>query len=507
MDIFKKKLTRNNVRKGYRILTCIIFIAVLCKVFTSVTYLFRNSDYNREHIIGIKEEEQLDMVYIGGSAAFVYWQPLKAWNDCGFTSYDYATSTIQAENIEYYIREVLKTQSPELFVIDARPFQYWDGSMHETGLRNGTDGMDILSVNRYNLVYNYLKTREEGDISYYVDIMKYHTNVSDLKNPERWNLIDNRIKSIYKGGTSMTAYQYVEKPTRFATCNREELLNGSRLILNSLLEYCTEENLNVLFVVCPYQITEKHYGIYNTIGDIVKEYGFDFLNTNDYFEEMGVDFSTDFYNGNHVNIVGAEKYTAFLEKYLVENYDLPDHRGDEAFKEWDDCYESITNDVINAKTIVYRLQKEVYEGKEIADEMLTQTGVSDWLGLAIDTRFTLFVAQQGEKLQTPMSMLSRKSLMELGINIEKQDEYVIRVVSGEKTDYTNEIERDLYMEQSDPVGVSIKSDVYESSICIDTKEYSLQNEGWNIVVYDNNFKKVVDSVTIQQQGDELILIR
>lgn len=68
------------------------------------TYLFRGHvfGYNdRISVVGIKEEKKdsLDVIYIGGSAAFVYWELMKAYKDCGFTSYDLATNSIQTENI------------------------------------------------------------------------------------------------------------------------------------------------------------------------------------------------------------------------------------------------------------------------------------------------------------------------------------------------------------------------------------------------------------------------
>jgi hypothetical protein len=46
----------------------------------------------------------------------------------------------------------------------------------------------------------------------------------------------------------------------------------------------------------------------------------------------------DFYNVDHVNALGAEKYTTFLEQYLSENYDLPDHRGEPDFETWDEAW-------------------------------------------------------------------------------------------------------------------------------------------------------------------------
>ena len=85
--------------KCKKVLSCMAFLLILLYLFLSVTYLFRNVNVNRVHIVGLEAEENLDVIYIDGSAGFVYWQPLRAWKDCGFTSYDFAANTFQAENI------------------------------------------------------------------------------------------------------------------------------------------------------------------------------------------------------------------------------------------------------------------------------------------------------------------------------------------------------------------------------------------------------------------------
>ena len=45
-----------------------IFVGIIVQVFFGVTYLFRNTDDDRRHIAGLRQEK-VDMVYVGGSAA------------------------------------------------------------------------------------------------------------------------------------------------------------------------------------------------------------------------------------------------------------------------------------------------------------------------------------------------------------------------------------------------------------------------------------------------------
>ena len=55
------------------------------------------------------------------------------------------------------------------------------------------------------------------------------------------------------------------------------------------------------------------------------------------FRDIGIDWKQDSYDrGDHLNISGARKVTAYMEQYLSDNYDLPDRRNDDGWREWDD---------------------------------------------------------------------------------------------------------------------------------------------------------------------------
>ena len=90
--------------------------------------------------------------------------------------------------------------------------------------------------------------------------------------------------------------------------------------LEKLLDYLEENELQALFILSPTVMEEEKQKMYNYMGDIISGRGYEFLNMNDYYGEIGLDFAVDFSDyGGHVNALGAEKCTAFLSGYLVEN--------------------------------------------------------------------------------------------------------------------------------------------------------------------------------------------
>lgn len=500
--------------KGKKIIGCMVFLCLLGIVFMKITYLFSETGREREAILGIKEEGPLDMVYVGASAAYTSWQPLKAWNDCGFTSYTYATGGLPAESLKHYMEEVLKTKNPELFVVDARTFLLWDENA-TAKIRYGSDSMDY-SLNRFSLVKDFLdyRTVEEKDdrLSYYLQIVKYHSNYkSVLAGEENWNLIHNRKSSKYKGWTFMEYHAPLEVPQDFETDQCEELREENRRILDNLLAYCREKELRVLFVVYPYAIGKEDQKQYNTMKRVVEEAEFDFLNANLYYEEMNLDFQTDFNDRNHLNCFGAEKYTEFLEKYLIENYSLPDHREDQEYASWNDLYIEFKADEKATKANVQKMIDNKNRGEKVAELLPSVPDPNRWVALSDDDNFTVLISTAGEWKDDSTDF--RAILNQLDI-ADSENKYVCKIISGHD-DVLLDCMSDESIREACEIGeagtVHGKSKVEIASgekgyLSVDNREYVFDNDGIYVGVYNNNTNQMIDVVKIICQNEEVQFI-
>ena len=341
------------------ILTIMIILSII-----PFSYLSRRRDDSRENVTGFyaEKEDTLDMVYIGGSATYVYWQPLRAFDEYGFTSYDLATSTITPEAIKYYIIESEKTQHPELYVIDLRPFQYgeeyYDDGItstdipkycYEPAIRFSSDSMSY-SLNRLNFLNNSVEDKSDM-LSLYLDFFKYHRetfwNILDcLRNDTGlFDYIDNKRTNVYKGFIIKDSYNPIDFTNDYDTDELKAIPEEIDNIFIDLLDFCKEEDLNVLFVVNTYCQTKDDKMEYNYMKSVIEEYGFDYLNTNDYFDEIGMDYNTDFIDKDHVDLLGSNKYTDFLADYIFENYKLEDKRDNPEYSEWSELLADYTNEV------------------------------------------------------------------------------------------------------------------------------------------------------------------
>lgn len=351
-------------------ITSIIFLCLLAVIFVKTSYLFRRVDENRRHVLGIQEElTEDDVVYIGGSAAFVYWQPLTAWNNYGITSYVMGTNTIPADNLLIYMKEIKKYQNPKLFIIDARPFQYYgkmDKGESAIGFRNGCDSLSYGKL-RNDLITSYILNSKELVFpinSLYLDIIYYHENKQAIGNPDNWKYINNKVsRQTYHGYEIHTEYMPIEKES-FETDKSSALDPNAEKLLNEILDYGDSENLNLLFVVAPYAEKKEARESFNTIESIVKQRGYDFLNANKYTKEIQIDYTSDFYNINHVNTFGAEKYTNYLSEYISKKYLLPDHRSDQKYSIWNNDYDIFHNAVEESKKQILTLKNNYTEDKK-----------------------------------------------------------------------------------------------------------------------------------------------
>lgn len=359
MEVFNMSDSKKNL---ISVLKIICFALVFVFVFLTLTYIMRPINANIKNIAGFYSEEDntLDMVYIGGSAAFVYWEPLKAYEEYGIASYNYAFNSVQAETYIYSIKEVLKTQNPELIIIDARAFQYRDDQ--EKGPNspfyyNFTTSLPF-SWNRFNYIENTVpKYLQEDTLAYHFDIMKYHTrnDIFDFKTSIKMML--GIYRNEYKG---FDFYPWVGSIERqdFQTDKETPISNETKEILDELLSFMKTVDTKFLFVVSPYSMSVNDKQNFNYIQKIIEETGYPFLDANEFYDEMNLDFDTNFYNVNHVNIFGAEKYTEFLADYLKENYDLPDRREDPTYESWDDLLGNWHKQVNVTKEEINKLIKE-----------------------------------------------------------------------------------------------------------------------------------------------------
>lgn len=347
------------------------------------------ADHNKQRINGFYEEEKdsLDVVFLGASEVYSDFSPCHAYNYAGVTSYLFATQANSILSYKSALKNILERQKDALVVIELNGAVNDEAeTVKDANLHNYADNVP-LDMNKVEWV---MQDGIENKSEYVLPIIKYHglwsgneesekymeTVANDQRrgycllkgilnetavfkspqksmNPYLQKLANgegvphNNIKATLDSAQKQNLSEKIQDKAKRADDNqakkgRKPLPELEEKALRELLSYCKEQNLkNVVFTRFPHIVVKRTFDRFeksNTVGDIVEEYGFDYLNFERDFVNTGLDENTDFYNLDHLNVFGQQKFTEYLTDYLMARYAVAQKdRSDKLSTEWKKC--------------------------------------------------------------------------------------------------------------------------------------------------------------------------
>jgi len=330
----------------------ILFISIFLILVVMLTYMLRTNGDVKDRLCGFYAEpkDSVDAVIIGSSPVFPCYSSPQIFGETGIVMYPMSTDLQRPVAQLYYAKEAISKQHPDLLIFEVRMYT---GNEHDmtnnmANSRGATDNLKY-SKNRIDLINAMLdESKIEGGISdsdkepytYYFDIFKYHSNWRSLSRPKQWLDALFSYPDPQKGffitddvaPMELTDWSDVDESTPIPDPQDE--------YLTELLDYLNEEGQDALFILTPFDETKEQAEMFNYMQERIEESGFTYLDMNDHIDEIGFDPSTDFKDyGVHTNASGSEKVTSWFEQYLVDNYDLKDHRGESHYDSWQEAYE------------------------------------------------------------------------------------------------------------------------------------------------------------------------
>lgn len=342
----------------------VIFIVIFLLTLIPVSYIVRTNGDVKDRFSGFyaEKEDTIDIVMIGSSPVFPYYCAPKLWGETGIAAYPLSSNVQRPIAMKYLVKEAEKTQSPSLYIFEMRMYTMKDEDLRANMAytRGVTDNLRY-SANRVETIKAMVLESEER-LSYYIDLFKYHTNWKMFALPSEWENWRYRKESELKGFFIKDEVGPTTAPEAGGAIGELAIPPEQEDYLRDLIAYLQENELQALFIVSPYGESMEDQQMYNYMGNIIEESGYRFLNMNNYYDEIGIIFEEDFADyASHTNVVGAEKCTAFLEEYLLENYSFEDKRGNSDYITWDEAYEKWKVEAEAAREIVAeRIENEDY---------------------------------------------------------------------------------------------------------------------------------------------------
>ncbi len=257
-------------------------------------------------------ENEYDVMYFGSSNTYCSFNPLVIWEETGVKSYVFATQQQPVWATYHYMVDALKTQDLDLAVVDILMFskneEYYDDGVNYTFCDNMP-----FSKNKLELIK---ASAPEGErFSLACRFMKYHSRWNELKESD-FSYNKKEMNDYSKGFYVLpTCYDKAEAQDLSGVFEEVPLTEKNLNYLKKIIALCKENDVELMLVKTPSNATAEEKKYYNTVERVAKENGVTFVDYNMHYDEICLDFETDFFDDSHLNVNGAEKFS----KHFVEN--------------------------------------------------------------------------------------------------------------------------------------------------------------------------------------------
>lgn len=488
---------------------CAAFICVLCFCLTFTyrlivpKFFFDTTWPTTSTYLGFYEMEEntVDVLFFGSSHAASFFLPQELYNGYGITSYNLGCEQQNLVTSYFWLKEALRYQQPKAVVLDCYmlfPYSVMEPlNTAESCTRKAMDFMKWSSVKKEAVETICALDENQSLLSYYFPNIRYHARWKELSEDdfvfsdmaEHYELMGYAPLAGYCG---IEGYSPFEVGTAEDAADTAEMVPLMREYLENMTELCQQQEIQLLLVKTP--TTAENLAKYNVIQKYAKEHGLAFLDFNEksLYEKTGFCFQTDNHDAGHGNLWGAQKVTQQIGRTLAELYGL----GSRIDGQWE-------------------APKSYYEGICKDCELVHMADIDEYLAALQDKRYSVFISAKDE-CSSCLKPSTIEKLRGLGLQAALQGEYrcsYLAVVSDGEV--VERIGYDILEAEGTVrdglVMYSIASAGYErgnvSSIVIGKAESSKNGRGLNIVVYNNDTKKIVDSVCFDTFAEENLATR
>lgn len=312
------------------------FVALfVMTIYLCVSILSIKSQHGVNQSAGMywQPRQTIDVVMMGTSHVHCGINTGLLWEKYGIASYDYSCAEQPLWMTYYYLKELYKYQTPKVIVLDVyaparfkEDYQYNWMAENVYGMRFSLNKAQMLSV-----------SVEPKKLSqYFPDFAVYHSRYDDLEEEDFNSFFwDSQEKEAFKGYTpywNRRPQQWVE----VSEDRNDGMTEKSEKYLREIISYTKTKGSELVIIVTPYIMTADDKRTYNRIVEIAAEEGITFINYNEYYESIGLDFETDFNDDSHLNYWGSCKFTDCLGEFLSSYSEIPDRRGQDEYESWDE---------------------------------------------------------------------------------------------------------------------------------------------------------------------------
>lgn len=466
-----------NGTKLIRAVSVLCMFALICGAWCSMGNLVKDktmSGTSQLYNFYQLEKNTVDVLLVGSSHTYSSVNTCMLFDEYGITSFDMACGG-QPVWISYtYLEEGLKTQRPKLIVCDIFMIQREKEEITDAALR-GLINIK-MSPQKWKAINVSSNAKVFNSLGIFLNFPYTHTRYGELTESDfldysRENF--NGYMPYWGVGSEMRKFDN-EIIDAASVTESEPIAALAEEYLRKVCELCVQEDIPLLLMNPPFPgLTEEAQRKYNYAEAVAGEYGVPVLDGNKYVEEIGIVWTEDMYDTNHLNYQGSLKFTKWLGEYLNANYDLKDHSNDPRYQHWADESDRFYHEAVLSNTLA-----EIDEAGAYIRELQANSGLSAAVTLT----------GKWEKSEEDISGLMR----ELNPDWNREnallldEETVVFSASASEEDYREHFDYGR-------VVLELSQESGKAAVRSNEEEYQSAKNGINFVVYDKIAQAVIDS--------------
>ena len=297
----------------------------------------------------------VDVAFFGPSAYYSSLNPAVFWEGNGIASFNAAVSGQDRNASTYYLKELLKRQSPKVVVLSAT-YLYTDVYAVEGNLlRNTLSLRESLNSIRLIRDLSSKNAATRGELGWKDFVL-------------RWPIVHGRYREIKEADfvpvqeyEDCLGFIYDERccemeyfiPSSFDVTEATPISSDNKLWLEELKALGDKEGFEVIVVSVPTELTKENRACLNGCFQYLDEVGIRWLDLNFHLEEMDFEVAYDMADPTHANTRGAEKISRYLSDYLLQTFSLPDRRNDEKYDRYERCLTTYRHKALETDVLPY----------------------------------------------------------------------------------------------------------------------------------------------------------
>ncbi|PHV70331.1 hypothetical protein CS063_10590 [Sporanaerobium hydrogeniformans] len=473
---------------------CILFSLIFIVFTLMLGQLFGGTKNDTLDGFYYEKENTMDVLFFGSSHAYCGMNPHILWQEAGIPSYNLGQPEQQIWTTYYYMKEAFKHQRPKVVFLDVLTVNYDEPYRP---LDNSNINLDDLKLN-FTKLENIKASVRASERPYFVfKLLKNKGNWKHLKK-ENFTTHFIHLKHPNKGYREEFGIYENKKPELPTTQEIGILPEKVEHYLNKIITLCEEEGIQLVLMKTPIYVSEEAQLRYNRVKELAKNRDVPFLDFNEKYEELGLNFKEDYLDElKHLNFRGAEKLTRYLAGYLKENFNLPNHKEEQAYASWNvDLERWLRRDEElrlrqekDLKTYLERLIASPYK-EDYTLALTLQRGEGDTWQKELKEQEG--IAQELEAIG--FEGFTTKTISE--------SDYYIGVIHAGELIYEEGGDQLLSFEKElggIPWHIQFLNE--QTSIKVGENETAKNKGQIQLVVYDKNVERIIDSSSFELQGE------